>query len=56
MRGLTEKRQFSRFDVLPNVDGSIFSDTKCHDEIILIHEIKTGSYRKTVEKTPHFWP
>ena len=33
-------------DVLPNVDrGGYFLDTRYHDKIISIREIKTGSYR-----------
>ena len=34
-----------------------FFDTRCHDKLILIHEIKKMALTgKTVEKTPHFWP
>ena len=28
------------------MDGGIFLDTGCHNKIMSIHEIKTGSYRR----------
>ena len=40
-----KKGQFSRSDLLPNVDVGIFWDTAYHDKRISIHEIKAGSYR-----------
>ena len=43
IRWFYPKRAFFRFDVIPNVDGCIFLDTRCHDEIISINEIKGDS-------------
>ena len=45
MRGLTEKGNFQDLTYFPTWMGGIFSGTGCHDKMISIYEIKTGSYQ-----------